>query len=301
MSVDNAASEHELGFVTVASGNIKYAEMAVDMALSLREQHSEPIWLVADEASARHVNQNYPGIFDGISLIPAGYDLVRTHKFAIAEAAPCKRGIFIDADTLVLAPLDKLIAKTRGHGFVMMGAFLPPDSDRKHHGRPVRGLIREFGLERYFTNHSAAFGYEREYARSFLRECHEVYTRRLYTLRHRLQGFVGDELAFGIVAARRGMEPMDKPFPVLWSNELARLQPHDTWKPLCHFINAPAQPALDWMMDEVRRRRRERGFALVSEQHWRQKAARRQKSRPVKRLIARIKGLICGKELVTKH
>ncbi|MCB1480553.1 MAG: hypothetical protein KDJ55_00995 [Rhodobiaceae bacterium] len=273
MNTHEIASDDNPGFATIAAGRLEYAEMAVDLALSLREHHDNPVCLVADDTCGQHVRRRYPGVFDLIADLPPRFDMRSTAmKFCLAEAVPYANAIFIDADTLVLSPLDKVIEQTLRHDFIMMGSFLLPDTNKKHHGYSVRMLIREFALEHYFTNHSGAFGYNRDYAASFLDDCIALYRNELYTLRNRMRGVVCDEIAFGIVAARRGMTQMSKPFPVMWGAELAEFDPGDIRKPLCHF-HRPVSPAgLDWLMDEVKRRRLAQGLPAVSEKVWREQS-----------------------------
>lgn len=248
--------------------------MAVDLVLSLRRWHQEPFCLVADAVCAAHVEQRFRGVFDDVVSLPPRYKPGHACKFALAEATPYRHNLFIDADTLVLAPLTQLLDDAAGAPFQMMGTQRTRETTETHHGFAIPALIDEFGLERYFDNHSGAFTFERDYGRALLGECFDVYVNALYKPWRRLRGRVGDELAFGIVGGRRGMARMREPYPVLWTAELAALRPHDTHKPLCHFIASPAPAALDWLMAEVTSRRQARGLPLGSEAVWRGKARR---------------------------
>ncbi len=263
----------DLGFITVAVGKTAYAEMAVDLALSARRFHDLPFTLVADENSENHVNSKYPRVFDNIFRLPPAYQNKYACKFSIGELSPYRHTIFIDADTLLVSPLNTLLHEVNGTNMLMIGAFREPSTDKTHHGFSIRGLMKRHHLTRYFDNHSGAFAFEAEYGRSFLKECAHVYLYEMASL-HRWSRFrvIGDELAFGIVGGRRGVTIMSEPFPIYWTNELQALTPDNPWKPLCHFHTAPSAVALDWMMREVGERRRAKGLAEGSEPIWRAKA-----------------------------
>jgi hypothetical protein len=263
----------DLGFITIALGRPSYAEMAVDLALSAREFHDLPFALVADATLAAYVRTRYRGVFDEIRVLPDTYRRGHACKFALAELTPFARNVFIDADTLVLAPMDTLLDEARTADILMMGSYCDRRTERVHHGFAVRSLMRRYALERYFINHSGAFAFETSHGRTFLAEGLKVYLDEMADLQ-RWSRFrhIGDELAFGIVGGRRGVNIMREPFPIYWSNELATLASSHRWKPLCHFHDAPADGALAWMMRDVATRREARGFPQVSETHWRAKA-----------------------------
>ena len=262
------------GYITVARGAIRYAEMAVDMALSLRDWSAEPIILAADAESLAHVRRNYPRVFDDIVLLPARYGAEgRTSKFGLGEVTPLDRTLFIDADTLVLSDPGDVLDQARNADFLMMGTYRTAETRATHHGFSVAGLIRDFGLERYFSNHSGAFAFERACGRGFLADCYEVYTEQLYRPSRRIRGFVGDELAFGVVAGRRGVTIMREPFPVYWPNELRQLGPDNRPKPFCHFYASPPAETLDWLMAGVLERRLRHDVPGDSVAHWKRKAA----------------------------
>lgn len=264
----------DIGFITVARGDVGYVEMAVDLALSLREHHREPIAVLVDAAAEAHVRAHFPRVFDAVLRLPPGHDHGWACKFALAEATPFEHTVFVDADTLVLRDLDDVLAQARDADMLMMGKFRTAETTEVHHGFSIRGLISDFELERYFDNHSGAFVFRRAPGRRFLAECREVYDRDLYRPSRRMRGLVGDELAFGIVAGRRGVSIMREPYPVYWSNELAELRSDRRWKPLCHFHAAPGPEAMDWLMAEVSARRAAAGLPDTSVDYWRRKAGR---------------------------
>lgn len=279
------------GCITIATRKTAYAEMAVDLALSVKALHAESMCLVADRDNAAYVATHYPAVFDSVVELPARYHFGHACKFALADLTPYEQTLFIDADTLVLSSITHLWSHAEGVPLQMMGTLRTRDTDELHHGFAIRELIDEFALERYFDNHSGAFVFRRE-AAPFLEACFDVYANALFTPRRRLRGFVGDELAFGIVGGRRGVARMREPYPVLWDAELAALRPYETSKPLCHFIGSPSSAALDWLMDDMRRRRAERGLPQRSEAAWRRKASRTLRKRRVGAKLLHLRSLV---------
>jgi hypothetical protein len=276
------------GVVTIACGSLAYTEMAIDLALSIHERERTPVALIADRAARTRVEQRYPGVFDAVVPMPAEYRVGQAHKFAVAQLTPYAHNLFIDADTLTLSRLDP-IWPAGAVGMAMMGTQRARETHETHHGFAIRALIDEFQLPHYFDNHSGAFYFEREHARPFLRECFELYTSRLYTRARRMRGFVGDELAFGIVAGRRGMQRLHEPYPVLWSNELAALQPGAAPKPLCHFHSPPSAAALDWLVRTTLQRRRGAGLPVGNGSHWYAKSARAARNRRAGTYLERLR------------
>jgi hypothetical protein len=261
----------DIGFLTMAYGAPEYVEMAVDMALSLREWHAEPIAIAVDEPSQAYIANHYPGLFDTVVRFPASLPIGKACKFGLGEISPFRRTVFIDADTVVLGSLRQLLTEANDFDFAMMGNFHTSPTTETQGGFSVDGLMRDFGLDRYFCNHSGAFTFEREYARHFLADCLHVWTHEHMTPLRRLS----DEVTFGIVAARRGMMRMREPYPVYWPNELRALDPAKRWKPLCHLFLVPPRSVMKWLMAEVLERRRRAGLSSLSIGHWHRKPLRR--------------------------
>ncbi|MGB1780120.1 MAG: hypothetical protein ACPHQP_11245, partial [Longimicrobiales bacterium] len=79
-------SEPTRGYLTLATGSPRYLEMAVDMALSLREHTGHPIGLVCDEVIAEMTMSSYATVFDTVSPIGADFRNGRALKYGVAEA-----------------------------------------------------------------------------------------------------------------------------------------------------------------------------------------------------------------------
>lgn len=265
------------GFATIALGKHDYLEMAVDMVLSLREFHGDPVSLLCCTKLADQASDLYRDVFDDILPLNDHIVAMPASRFLLADRVTYDSCFFIDADVLVLNTLDDHIAETKRKPISLIGSFLSAGSGQRHHGIDVDELIRSFGLDRYFTNHAGAFGYSREFAAGFFRECAEVYAE-LYRFKWRRKGFIGNELAFGVVNGRRGIAPMELEFPVIWPDEMGELTPGVSAKPLLHFIDMPPENVFDELMARVALRRRARALPTHSTEFWRRKGLKSQRA-----------------------
>lgn len=265
----------EIGFMTLAFGSPDYAEMAVDMALSLREWHSEPLAIAVDDPTAAYIADRHPTVFDMVLRLPKDVPPGWASKLAIAEVSPFARTVFIDADIIVVGALHSLLADAERVDFAMIGGHLKSPTAELHAGVPIQDLIRQFGLARYFGNHSGTFVFERDYGRRFLAECSEVWSKELSLRPRRPSEFLSDELAFGVVAARRGMVTI-RNTPVYWWWDFQEPRPF-TWKPLCHLNQPPPHRTMKWLMAGAAERRRRAGLS-ASIAHWLRKTNRTDRS-----------------------
>ena len=257
-------------FVTIATGKRFYLEMAVDMVLTLRRFHDEPVVLLAEGDCLDEARASYADLFTRIVAVPEVPAKKRRAKFLLADLTPAHRAIFVDADILVLKPLQKLIDVAGREPVAMMGSFVGADTTKRHHGIPIPKLCSAFGTDRFFTSHSAAILFDRDRARPFMTEAAKVHEEMLIL---KPGPFIGDELAFGIAGARCGVAQMPKPFPVIWSNEVDDLDLTTPPKPFLHFHLNPPRRVLEAALATVSELRRAHGFDPVASQAaWRRKA-----------------------------
>lgn len=261
-------SQAGLGFMTLAFGSPKYVEMAVDFALSLRDWHSQPVAIAVDSPTAAYLADRYPAVFDAVIPIPDDWPPGWARKFSVAELTPFDRTVFVDSDTLVIDDLETVIADAERTEFAMMGEYVMAPAEMLHNGVPIRRLMSQFNLQRYFHNSSSAFTFKREAGRRLLSECLRTWLDELSP--SRLDPFTGygDELAFGLVAARGGMATLSEPYPVYWPDELRDLRPDKRWKPLCNLSSFPSTETLKWLLAEAVARRRRAGLRSLSMRHW---------------------------------
>jgi hypothetical protein len=260
------------GYLTMAARHGRYLEMAVDMALSLREHTSLPIGLAADEALAATAQTRYAGVFDVVTLVPRRFREGRALKYGSAVASPFEETIFVDADCVVLGAMDGLLDMLVHCDMAMTGELLGPEEDRQHHGFSTRSLMRKFGLDRYLKTNSGLFCFRRSAALAIMEECRACYVDEVVPrLRWSalLGRWLGDEIAFGIVGGRRRLGTLPKPDLMYWPEEFARLDLANPTKPLLHMIWPPQPDTLDALLAGTQERRRAAGIPGDAASHWR--------------------------------
>lgn len=268
---EQAGSEPTRGYLTMAAGSPRFLEMAVDMALSLREHTTLPVALAADEPIAEIVSQTYPTVFDHVGIVPQEFRDGRGLKYGVAEATPFDQTAFIDADCIVLGSLEHVWDALEGHDMAFLGELLTEDDDENHHGFSTRRLMRRFGLRHYLKTNSGFFCFRREPAREILRECLTCYVEEA---RPRLRwslllgAWLGDEIAIGIVGGRRRLGTLPKPAEMYWPNEFASIDLREPPRPLLHFIWPVPETVLGPLMDQVAARRRAAGIPDPGPAHW---------------------------------
>jgi hypothetical protein len=92
----------------MAVGKPRYVEMAVDMALSLREHTHLPIAIAVDQGLAEVLLDRYRGVFDEVVQVPDRFLDGRALKYGTAAATPFDETMFVDADCVVLSSLEGL-------------------------------------------------------------------------------------------------------------------------------------------------------------------------------------------------
>ena len=159
------------GFITMAAGSPRYLEMAVDMTLSLRGHTRYPMALITDEPVAAIAHEHYGDVFAEIRLLGEDFKEGRARKYGVAEATPWDETIFVDADCIVLSPLEHMWASLEKHDMAFLGELLTVEDDENHHGFSTRWLMRKFGLEHYLKTNSGLFCFRREPAIEIMRQC----------------------------------------------------------------------------------------------------------------------------------
>jgi hypothetical protein len=266
-----AVVEQSLGYLTMAVGSTHYLEMAVDMALSLREHTRLPIAVAVDEPLRATVQDRYPRVFDEMVVLPERYRNGRALKYGCAEASPFETTIFVDSDCLVLGRLDFVVDALNGDPLAMVGQLLTRADDETHHGFSTRELMSRFGLDRYLKTNSGLFCFRKSGALEIMDECYNCYVHEARpALRSSivLGRWVGDEIAFGIVGGRRRLSTLPQPFPMYWPREIESLDLVRPTKPLLHMIWPLPDAALERLVETTSVRRRIAGVPGDTE-HWR--------------------------------
>lgn len=260
------------GYLTLAARKPGFLEMAVDMALSLREHTPHPVGLAADETIGELARDRYGSVFDSITLIPPRFREGRALKYGVAEASPFEETIFVDADCIVLGSMDDLWPSLEDHDMAMVGELLTPEEDTKHHGFSTRALMRRFELDHYLKTNSGLFCFRRSPALEVMEECRRCY---LTEVRPRLRWskllgrWLGDEIAFGIVGGRRLLGTLPKPDHMYWPNEFGALDLDAPSKPLLHLLWPPESGTFEALLEGIASRRDAASLPRDSEVHWR--------------------------------
>jgi len=270
------ASAHR-GYLTLAARDPRYLEMAVDMALSLRAHTDLPVALAADDALAEVARTRYAAAFDTVRILPERFRRGRALKYGTAEASPFEETMFVDADCIVLGSLDDLFAVLATADMAMVGQHLTADDDVEHHGFSTASLMRRFGLSSYLKTNSGLFGFRRQPALAIMEECLACYTDEvLRRLRWKalFGGWLGDELAFGIVGGRRSFGVLPEPRTMYWPEEFASLDLSRPTKPLLHMLWPLRPEQLDQLVEGTTSRRRAAGLPGDAAAHWREETRR---------------------------
>jgi len=260
------------GYLTMAARNPRFLEMAVDMALSLREHTNLPVAIAVDEPLAEIADERYANVFDHVSLVAPRFRTGRCLKYGSAEASPFEETAFVDADCILLGNTDDVFTALEATDMAMIGEQMTSADDVYHHGFSTSYLIRRFGLQQYLKTNSGFFCFKRSAALDIMEECRECYVQEvLPKLRwSRFLGrWLGDEIGFGIVGGRRNLGTLPKPDHMLWPNEIRRLDLTNPEKALLHMIWPPAPATLDTLLRNAASRRAAAGVPGGVEAHWR--------------------------------
>ncbi len=280
------------GFLTLATGREGFLEMATDMALSLREHTRLPVGVVTDRALAEVARSRFATVFDEVTLIDERFLQGRVRKYGVAEGSPFEETVFVDADCIVLGPLDHLFEALRHHDVAMLGEQLTRDDDENHHGFSTRRLMERFDLQRYLKTNSGLFAFRKGPAVGVMeawRACfvEEVRPRLKWSLLK--GGWMGDEIAIGVVGGRLGLGTLPPPHAMYWPHELDTLDLDAPAKPLLHFIWPPADAVLERLLREMAERRRRVGLPPGgSEEHWRVEGRKLRRMKRRRRFLERL-------------
>lgn len=284
-------SDGTRGFLTLATGRTHFLEMAADMALSLREHTTLSVGVVTDEALVDTARGRLGPAFDSVELLDRRFMEGRVRKYGVASASPFDEAVFIDADCIVLGPLDHLFDALDAHDVAMLGEHLGPDDDENHHGFSTRRLMDRFDLDRYLKTNSGVFAFRREPAVEVMeawRRCflEEVRPGLRWPI---LRGaWLGDEIAIGVEGGRQGLGTLPPPHPMYWPHEFGALDLDAPTKPLLHFIWPPPEDVFQRLLTEMAQRRREVGIPPGSAGAWKAEVAKLKRMRRRRRILERI-------------
>jgi len=256
------------GVITIATGEKVFAEMAVDMALSYKALHTEPVSCLVDDSLEQYMSSIYGNVFEHIIPISDKSSGNRKRKFSVAKHSPYEHTLFIDADVLILNSINHLWIESHETPLMMLGEYLTSGANINHHGFETAKIIEEFELEQYLKTNSGVFAFKKSLSQDIFESCAEVYDELLYRKSKIGEGWIGDEIAFGVVGGRLKIPFFKSPSPMMWPEQLLKLQPGDISTPICHFIGEIPNPALKWLVGNCRARRFQSGITPISATHW---------------------------------
>src|SRR5687768_2813208 len=145
---------------------MRYMEMAIDLALSVRAHSALPVSVITGPEGKRLFDSFYPGVFENV---------VVTHKFGnvdraaayVAAKLECLRNspydmtIFLDSDMICRRDPEFLLDEIGLDDIRVFGRRHDRETGAKivHHGIAVRTLFETFNLESYVHSSLGAFAF----------------------------------------------------------------------------------------------------------------------------------------------
>jgi len=120
LAIEQSTGQSE-GYVAIALDDVRYLDIAANLALSIRRHDARPISVVINKKIT--FNPAYAGLFD--QVITADDDpTIRgaMNKIRLFDLTPYDRTIYVDADCLLFSPrIEFFWRKYRGHPFAIEG------------------------------------------------------------------------------------------------------------------------------------------------------------------------------------
>ena len=257
------------GYITAAAHHPKHLEMAVDLRLSLRAiDPARPCTIVTDQKSAKGRGALLK-VFEHVHLIPESENYGHSAKLYVAEASPCAQTLFLDADCLVLRPLDELWSALQGKTFCVPGVYVDNTCMQHHHNYPIAHLCAKFDLSRYYFASSPIFYFD-EAGRSVLHAIRQVYNVELRnsSVRRWDRNCPPDEIAFAVVGGRENFAPFPPVQTIIKQPNLPEWTLGRPPHPVFHCTMSPSLDVLADLMRQVAARRRAAELPQGSRRHW---------------------------------
>ena len=256
------------GYLTLAFGK-NFAEMAVDMALSIKQFDSKPVSCVVDSKTKNYINKKYEFIFDRLIEIDIN-KFCFSIKFHGALLSPYDETIFVDADIIILGKIDRLWENPINNHTIMIGHYLSIEKDENHHGFSTSYLQKEFNVKKYLKTNSGCFYFNNE-SKAFFKSCIEKHKllENQTNLNH--IGCLGDEITIGIIAERFNVGVFNiYPSLMMWDKDLSVLQPNLKFYelPICHFIAPIPEITANWITAQSRNRRIQNSISTKGSKVW---------------------------------
>ncbi|NKB87381.1 MAG: hypothetical protein GKS06_04080 [Acidobacteria bacterium] len=220
------------GYLSLAAGDRRYLEMAVDWALSIRARTRDPIAVAFDQPLAGQARSELGAVFDDLVEIPARYlrgRFVRdcAVKFCMGEISPFEETVFIDSDCLLIADPAPPWNVPEDAKITMIGQLVGRDSQTRHHGFVTGSLVEKFHLDRYFQCSSGIIHFRSPGAAALFRECATCHETEVVPTLHsnaEPNRRLGSEIATAVVGGRRRFDSYSQR-RCYWRRDVAELDP----------------------------------------------------------------------------
>jgi len=201
------------GYITIATGDRSYVEMAEHLALSVRLNDSRPIALITDENTT--ISDSTRALFSDVIIMPAREGYVGCmNKLRVFNFTPFEETIFIDADCLLIkADMDRHWDRFSDHDVNFLGEKLT--SGNWYHF-DIENVLSALDIPYIVKMNSGLFYFKKNAsAHAFFDCCLNLVESQAEVLgcSHRVAVQLADEPFFGAVL---GMQRID---PVVYSPE----------------------------------------------------------------------------------
>jgi hypothetical protein len=210
---DSGAIPRSSGVVTAAFGSRKYLEMAVDLALSLREVSSLPLSILTTPEGADYLDRHYAGAFEAAISVPQleaehGKAKYLAAKLECLRRSPYDTSIFLDADIICVKDPSFLLEGMHDNHVRVHGRLHNSEScgSVSHHGLLISDIIARLGLDAYTYCSLAVFAFDKlgGAALANLMEAERDGWNKKTTAE--FGDILYDEILLGVLGARSGVD-----------------------------------------------------------------------------------------------
>jgi hypothetical protein len=242
------------GILTLATGSWHYRQMALDLALSVREHCALPISVVVDGNRLSAFRERWSWLFDRILTVPADAARRNLGKLSTAVLTPYDTTLYIDADCLVQADICDLLvaADASTSGYMMQAQWLSPAQHVGHNGFDSASLCRQFSLPRYLKSNSGLMAFRKN--EGIQMQGQALMRRAAFSFWHR-RVWMSDEVLLGIMADEFKVDLFPEPLPMAW--KIGDVDPSDCRYKIVHAIGRPTWRHYRWLLRQVSGRRKQ--------------------------------------------
>ena len=206
------------GIVTVATGHKNYLSLATDLALSVKANSAHPISLLLEPGFAHFRQTPEARFFDQIVDLPHDALGRNLSKLYTAELSPYDVTIYLDADTLVTAPMRDVFARLLQEpaGYLLQGTYLSDHVQEIHNRHNTAELCRRFAVPRYLKANTGIMGFRKREGTHI-----QAHVRAFATANPDLRPvaalpWISDELCFALCADQLGIRTFEPDQPMYW-------------------------------------------------------------------------------------